>query len=260
MVQTEKMMTVGGLAAGMAHEIHNPLSGVLQSSQNILRRLSSELPANQATADDLGLDLHTMNSYLEKRGILGFIEGIREAAERASRIVVDMLAFSSRSTAEFSPVSINELLDTVVRISANDYDLKKTYDFKKIDIVREYDPDMPDVACDRTEIEQVMLNLIKNAAHAMAGQENPARQCIVLRTIDEGEWARIEIEDTGPGMNEEVQRRVFEPFFTTKPIGIGTGLGLSVSYYIITEQHKGTISVDSEPGDGSRFVIRLPYR
>jgi signal transduction histidine kinase len=105
-----------------------------------------------------------------------------------------------------------------------------------------------------------MLNLIKNAAHAMAGQQHAARQRILLRTLDEGEWARIEIEDTGPGMAVEVQRRVFEPFFTTKPIGVGTGLGLSVSYYIITEQHKGTISVDSEPGDGSRFVIRLPYK
>ncbi len=260
MVQTEKMMTVGGLAAGMAHEINNPLSGVLQSSQNILRRLSPDIPANKTTADELGLDLSVMHEFLERRGILGFLEGIREAAERASRIVADMLAFSRRSTVEFSPVSINELLDTVVRIAASDYDLKKTYDFKKITLVREYDPALPSVACDRTEIEQVLLNLIKNAAHAMAGQERSTQQSILLRTVDEGEWARIEVEDTGPGMEEDVQRRVFEPFFTTKPIGRGTGLGLSVSYYIVTEQHNGTISVDSIPGEGSRFVIRLPYK
>lgn len=260
MVQTEKMMTVGGLAAGMAHEINNPLSGVLQSSQNILRRISPDLPTNKSTADELGLDLAAMHAFLERRGILGFLEGIREAGERASRIVADMLAFSRRSTAEFSPISINELLDTAVRIAASDYDLKKTYDFKKITIIREYDPELPSVACDRTEIEQVLLNLIKNAAHAMADQENQTHQRILLRTVNDGLWVRIEIEDNGPGMDEEVRRRVFEPFFTTKPIGLGTGLGLSVSYYIITEQHKGTISVDSVLGKGSRFVIRLPYK
>ncbi|MGB5679708.1 MAG: ATP-binding protein [Gammaproteobacteria bacterium] len=259
MVQTEKMMTVGGLAAGMADEINNPLSGVLQSSQNILRRLSTDLPANNTTAGELGVDMAIINEYLDRRGILGFLEGIREAAERASRIVADMLAFSHRSQAEFSPVSINELLDEVVRIAASDYDLKKTYDFKKITIIREYSPDLPHVACDRTEIEQVLLNLIKNAAHAMADRKNSTQQRITLRTIDDGEWARIEVEDTGPGMDEEIRSRVFEPFFTTKPIGLGTGLGLSVSYYIITEQHNGTISVDSVLGEGSKFVIRLPY-
>ncbi len=258
MVQTEKMMTVGGLAAGMAHEINNPLSGVLQSCQNILRRLSFDLPANETTARELGLDLVAMHEFLERRGILGFLGGIREAAERASLIVADMLAFSRRSTAEFSPIAINELIDTVVRIAASDYDLKKTYDFKKITVVKVYDPDLPLVACDSTEIEQVLLNLIKNAAHALAGQDDPSRQRIVLRTKNELQWVRIEVEDTGSGMDEEVRGRVFEPFFTTKPIGLGTGLGLSVSYYIITEQHKGTITVDSSPGRGSRFVIRLP--
>ena len=94
----------------------------------------------------------------------------------------------------------------------------------------------------------------------MAGMKDSIQQRISLRTIDDGDWARIEVEDNGPGMDEEIQRRLFEPFFTTKPIGVGTGLGLSVSYYIITEQHNGTITVDSAPGKGSKFVIRLPYR
>ena len=137
--------------------------------------------------------------------------------------------------------------------------MRLSYDFKKITIVREYEENLPPVNCDRTEIEQVLLNLLKNAAHALADQENPSRERIVLRTKKEPRWVRIEVEDSGPGMDEEVRGRVFEPFFTTKPIGLGTGLGLSVSYYIITEQHKGTISVDSLLGEGSRFVIRLPY-
>jgi signal transduction histidine kinase len=171
-----------------------------------------------------------------------------------------MLAFSRRSTSEFTQVSINELLDTVVRIASSDYDLKKTYDFKKIKIIKEYDPSLPMILCDRIEIEQVLLNLIKNATYAMAESDNGKEQYIYLRSAREGDAIRIEIEDTGPGMDEQTKRRVFEPFFTTKPIGVGTGLGLSVSYYIISEQHKGTISVDSAPGGGARFTIRLPVK
>jgi len=258
MVQSEKMLTVGGLAAGMAHEINNPLSGILQSSQNILRRISPDLPENQSVANDLGLDMDLMNRFHARRGVLDFLDGIREAAQRAGRIVSDMLTFSRRSTSEFTQVSINELLDTVVRIASNDYDLKKTYDFKKIKIVKEYDPALPVVYCDRVEIEQVLLNLIKNATYAMAESGEGKAQFLYLRSAREGDAIRIEIEDTGPGMDEQTKRRVFEPFFTTKPIGVGTGLGLSVSYYIISEQHKGTIAVDSTPNRGARFTIRLP--
>ncbi len=105
MVQTEKMLSVGGLAAGMAHEINNPLSIIMQSAQNILRRVSKELPANRTEAEELGLDLDILHRYLEARGINGFIEGILEAGNRASRIVADMLAFSRRSTSEMSAQS-----------------------------------------------------------------------------------------------------------------------------------------------------------
>ncbi len=258
MVQTEKMMSVGGLAAGMAHEINNPLSGVLQSCQNISRRLSPDLPANRQAAEALGLDLARVHRYLQERGILGFVEGVQEAASRASRIVADMLAFSRRSTIEFMPTRLDEVLEAVVRLAGSDYDLKKKYDFKQIEIVRDYDPNLGVVYCDRTEIEQVFLNLIKNAAQAMAEGGRPPHR-LALRTRQEGGYAHIEIEDNGPGMDEKTQRRVFEPFFTTKPPGIGTGLGLSVSYFIVTEQHKGTITVSSAPGKGACFVIRLPF-
>jgi PAS domain S-box-containing protein len=260
MVQTEKMLSVGGLAAGMAHEINNPLSGVLQSSQNIQRRLSEELDANRQVAESLGVDLKLVYRYLEVRGILEFVESIRQAASRASRIVADMLAFSRSTTTEFLPARIAEILDTAVRLAAHDYDLKKKYDFKDVEIVRDLDPELDTVICDPTEIEQVLLNLVKNAAQAMAMGETPPPHRIILRTRKEGEYARIEVEDNGPGMDEMTRRRVFEPFFTTKAVGAGTGLGLSVSYFIVTEQHKGTIDVNSTPGQGSCFIIRLPIK
>ena len=258
MVQTEKMMSVGGLAAGMAHEINNPLSGVLQSSQNIQRRLSADLEGNRRTAEALGVDLQLVYRYLEERGITEFIESIRQAASRASRIVADMLTFSRSSSSEFQPAHIHEILDAVVRLAASDYDLKKKYDFKQVEIVRDFDPELDLVVCDHTEIEQVFLNLVKNAAQAMGHSNSPPPHRITLRTREENEYACIEVEDNGPGMDEQTQRRVFEPFFTTKAVGEGTGLGLSVSYFMITEQHKGTIDVASTPGEGTCFTVRLP--
>ncbi len=258
MVQTEKMLSVGGLAAGMAHEINNPLSAITQACQNIVRRLSPELPRNQEIARALGLKLAVVGQYLEERGIPRFLDDIQEAGARAAKIVADMLAFSRRSEALMGPANLSRLLDTAVRLAASDYDLKKHYDFKHIRIEREYDPSLDEVPCDAIALEQVILNLLKNAAHAMALNQSRHPSKIILRTVKEKAYARIEVIDNGPGMIEATRKRAFEPFFTTKEVGIGTGLGLSVSYFIVTEQHKGTMAVESSPGQGARFIIRLP--
>ena len=258
MVQTEKMMSVGGLAAGMAHEINNPLGVVAQACQNLGRRLAGDLPENQRVADELGLDLERMRAYLERRGIFRFIDGMREATERASRIVSDMLAYSRRSASSFVPVRLNVLIDTALRLAGHDYDLKKSYDFRRIDIQRD-GLDAPDeVVCDEMAVEQVLLNLLRNASQAMATHPPAQDPQIRIGVFDEGEWVRLEVGDNGPGMTDEVARRLFEPFFTTKPVGVGTGLGLSVAYFIVTEQHRGTIAAETAPGQGTRFVIRLP--
>ncbi len=257
MVQTEKMLSVGGLAAGMAHEINNPLGAILQGSQNILRRIGPDLSQNRSAADALGVDLNQLNRYLQERGILRFLEGIREAGTRAAKIVADMLSFSRRSESRFAPVDVEDMLETVLRLAASDYDLKKKYDFKRIRIERDYDPALRLLYCDKTEIEQVILNLLKNAAQAMAEEGAPA-PAITLRTLREPEHALVEVIDNGPGMDDNTLKRIFEPFFTTKEVGAGTGLGLSVSYFIVTEQHNGRLSVASKPGQGTRFSIRLP--
>ena len=258
MVQTEKMMSVGGLAAGMAHEINNPLSGVLQGCQNIQRRLSPDLEPNRRTAEALGVDLDRVYRYLDERGILEFVNAIQQSASRASRIVADMLAYSRSSTTDFQPARVEEMLDTVVRLAASDYDLKKKYDFKQVEIMRDFDPELETLICDHTEIEQVLLNLIKNAAQAMSDGGTPPPHCIILRTRREGAYGCIDVQDNGPGMDERTQRRIFEPFFTTKAVGVGTGLGLSVSYFIVTDQHNGTMDVVSKPGEGTCFTVRLP--
>ncbi|MCB1919164.1 MAG: PAS domain S-box protein [Candidatus Competibacteraceae bacterium] len=257
MVQTEKMLSVGGLAAGMAHEINNPLGAILQGSQNILRRIDPAMPQNCAAAAAIGIDLGRLNRYLEQRRILHFLEGIREAGARAAKIVADMLSFSRRSESRFAPVNVEDLLETVLRLAASDYDLKKKYDFKRITIQRDFDSRLCMVHCDKTEIEQVILNLLKNAAQAMSECE-ASSPTILLRTRYEPQYVLIEVVDNGPGMDEKILKRIFEPFFTTKEVGAGTGLGLSVSYFIVTEQHRGRLSVTSKPGQGACFSIRLP--
>jgi PAS domain S-box-containing protein len=259
MIQTEKMMSVGGLAAGMAHEINNPLGAILQGVQNALRRLSAELEANIHIAEECGTDLETIRSYLEKRGIFRYLNGVRESGLRAARIVSNMLNFSRQSATDMSLADINKLLDNTVELATSDYDLKKKYDFRQIQIIREYDAELPRTPCIPTEIEQVVLNLLRNSAQAMAEiKERTAAPVIILRTRKTSEYLLIEVEDNGPGMEEKIRTRIFEPFFTTKTVGVGTGLGLSVSYFIITNNHKGSIAVESEFGKGTKFIIRLP--
>ena len=259
MIQSEKMASVGGLAAGMAHEINNPLSSILQAAQVCLMQLDPDVPANLAAAAECGCDLGTVRCYLEKRRVLKFLDGIREAGLRAAQIVASMLEFSRKSESRRMPADINAVLDKSIALAATDYDLKKKYDFRRIAIVREYEPGLPEVACIPTEIEQVVINLLKNAAQALAGHPPATGEpTIVLRTKRSNGGVRIEVEDNGPGMDEAVRRRVFEPFFTTKEPGQGTGLGLSVSYFIITANHGGTIGVESQPGGGALFGIDLP--
>ncbi|MDY1018087.1 ATP-binding protein [Pseudomonas coleopterorum] len=259
MVQSEKMLSVGGLAAGMAHEINNPLGAILHNVQNVRRRLSADLPKNLEQASDAGIDLAAVNAYLQGREIPQLLDGIQQAGARAAKIVTHMLSFSRRSTREMAPCELPALIDQAVEIAGNDFDLAIGFDFKGQNIVRQFDPALGPVPGTANELEQVLLNLLKNAAqaiHQRSDEQEPGR--ITLRTRLNPPWAEIQVEDNGVGMPESVRKRIFEPFFTTKEIGQGTGLGLSVSYFIITNNHKGQMEVQSSPGQGTCFTLRLP--
>lgn len=259
MVQSEKMLSVGGLAAGMAHEINNPLGAILHNVQNIRRRLSPELPRNQEQAAELDIDLSSVNRYLESREVPQLLDGIQQAGARAAKIVTHMLSFSRRSNRQLAPCDLPALIDQAVEIAGNDFDLAIGFDFKGQHIVRQFDPALGPVPCTANELEQVLLNLLKNAAQAIHQRPQPSEPGrITLRTRLNPPWAEIQVEDNGVGMPEAVRKRTFEPFFTTKEIGQGTGLGLSVSYFIITNNHKGQMEVHSAPGQGTCFTLRLP--
>lgn len=257
LIQHEKMMIVGGLAAGVAHEINNPLSTIIQGIQNVERRLSPTLPSNIKVADEIGLDLNKVQKYLEQREIVSYFENMRNAADRASYIAANLLQFSRQGDKFHQLHDINELLDQAIDLAATDAGLLKKYNFKRIDIKREYNRTLPKVYLSITEFEMVIINILKNAAQALSAAGN-MKPVVTLRTFRSGEHVAITIEDNGPGMSDDVCSKVFDPFFTTKEFGHGTGLGLSVSHAIITDKHGGTIAVESEPGKGACFTIHLP--
>ncbi|MFW5657223.1 MAG: PAS domain S-box protein [Bacteroidota bacterium] len=273
MVQSEKMISVGGLAAGMAHEINNPLGGMMQTASVMYDRLTNlTMPANIRDAQEAGISLEGLKTYMEKRKIIEMLGRIKESGIRAADIVQNMLSFSRKSSDVFSSYSPELIMDKSIELSDMDYDLKKKYDFRQIKIIREYEKNLPPVPCESAKIQQVIINILRNGAEAMhagashqAGTEEntmaskQAQFILRLKREKNKNSVRFEIEDNGPGMDEAVRKRVFEPFFTTKPTGQGTGLGLSVSYFIITENHKGEMWVESKPGVGTKFIFNLPY-
>jgi len=262
MVQTEKMMSVGGLAAGMAHEINNPLGAIVQNAQNVQRRLDPHLSRNQKDANAIGLDLDLMQQYLISREVPIFLTNITESGLRASRIVSNMLQFSRNSDLWLQTYPIGQLIEQAINIALNDYNLKAGFTEHNLFVDQDFRAPTTPVPCVMTELEQVLLNLMKNAAQAIRERFESLNDIdegiIQIRQYVDDNHCVIEVGDNGSGMDEATRKRIFEPFFTTKDVGVGTGLGLSVSFFIITNHHHGQMSVSSELGEGTCFKIRLP--
>lgn len=259
MLQSEKMTTIAGLAAGVAHEINTPLSAILQSIQVIRQDLSPELPRNQEIAGLCGVDLARLEEYFEKREISYFFDGIRDSAIKSGKIIANLLQFSRPRELVFDMADLAQLLDKSVELSQTDYALRKLYASLHVEFIREYPPDLPPVSCVVTEIEQVFINLLRNALQAMAERPEPRpAPRITLRILRQDSMLRAEIEDNGIGMDETTRRHIFDPFFTTREVGAGPGLGLSVSYIIIVTKHGGRLTVHSSPGQGTTVAVELP--
>jgi signal transduction histidine kinase/HAMP domain-containing protein len=261
MVQSEKMLSIGGLAAGMAHEINNPLAGIIQTVSVLRKRLmdGDKVPANRKMAEESGIDLQALEQYMKSRDIPRMFDSISASGRQITGIVENMLSFSRKENNRKSSHNIEELIDKTLQLAVTDYDLKKNYDFRKIKIEKVYRGNLPPLICESSKIQQVLLNLLRNGAQAMQEVQNK-EHIFLIRTefLEEKNMISIEVEDNGPGMDEETRKKVFDPFFTTKPEGIGTGLGLSVSYFIITDTHKGEMFVKSHRGKGTVFTIHLP--
>jgi len=262
MIQNEKMNSLGELAAGVAHEINNPLGAILQNIQNIKRRISGELQKNKSTATELGISLEDVNLYLKNREILNFLDNIKDAGERATLIVKNMLEFSRADSKQFDPIDIKGLLNRSIDLALHSISASQSPLSKQTTIYKHFPEHCPLVNCSAAEIQQVVLNLLSNAYHAFNEADSSAIKKSLLK-IDvtlsfTDKVMRLDITDNGTGMDAWTQRHIFDPFFTTKEVGKGTGLGLSVSYFIITEHHGGSITVDSEVNSGTTFTIQIP--
>lgn len=257
LAQVEKLASVGASIAGVAHEINNPLGSIMQSTQNIVRRLDPNLEANKQVASGLQIDLQKQYSYLEQREIIGFLESIRSAGERASSIVKNMLKFTRRSTANMSRHNIVEIINDSLQLSASDIAIQDHIDLKDIKIIKNFAVHDLEIECYPLEIQQVLLNLMRNAVQALKPDQKEKMITIDLEKTSDNKIT-IKISDNGQGMSNEIMEQIFQPFFTTKPVGVGTGLGLSVCRNIIVQKHHGNMDVQSAIGKGTTFNITLP--
>ena len=226
LVQAEKLTALGEVVSGVAHELNNPLAGVLGYAQLLMR----------------GPMEHRQQRSVER---------ILDAALRCQKIVQNLLAFSRRSPSEKRWLGLNGLVEKAIDLK--DDDLKAG----GIEVVRDLEPDLPKTMLDFNQVQQVLLNLIQNAQYAMTRHRGHGR--LTLRTRHRGSVVELRVEDDGPGIAREHLARIFDPFFTTKPVGEGTGLGLSISYGIVRD-HGGRIWAESEPGRGTTLVLELPVR
>lgn len=256
LLQSEKMAAIGQLAAGVAHEINNPI-GFVSFNLSTLKRYAvgllnfidlvsncnfDMLPAAQR--ETLKHCLAQLDPEYLREDLPQLLNESEEGLNRVKNIVKDLKDFSRVDQSDWQDADINAGLDSTLNVVMNEIKYKA-------DIVKRYG-DIPLVRCLAGQVNQVFLNIIVNAAYAISGFGE-----IRIETAMEGKFVLITIEDNGSGMPDEVKRRIFEPFFTTKPVGKGTGLGLSLSFSII-QKHGGSIQVHSEQGVGTRFDIRLP--
>jgi signal transduction histidine kinase len=258
LMQSEKLASIGQLAAGVAHEINNPIGfifsnfGTLEKYLNdLFRMLAAYEEAEKAlSGTPTGEALKALREDIEldylKEDIPSLMTESKDGITRVRNIVQNLKDFSRvDSTQEWVTADLHHGLDSTLNIVNNEIKYKA-------DVVKAYG-NLPDVECLPSELNQVFMNLLVNAAHAIQKE----RGTITIRTGTEGERVWIDIEDNGCGIAKENLGRIFDPFFTTKPVGKGTGLGLSLSYGII-KKHAGQIEVFSEVGMGTRFHVVLP--
>ncbi len=257
--QNEKMLSVGGLAAGIAQEIKSPLFDLARNVESLESYLNEAAEDNRSVAEKVGTTVESITAYLRESGLIGRLAAIREDSVWVMRILEKMLMFVGVKSGTKKPMDISVLLDNAVELCRSDYELKKVIDFRKIIIVRDYDKHLLPVLCNPAGIQQVFLNILRNALQAMlAAKTDPPRLLLRLSYDEDSQSVCIEIADNGPGMEEGVRKRVFEPFFGSREKGDGSGLALSIAYFIITDTHGGSIEVRSSPGSGTRFIIYLP--
>lgn len=227
LIQAEKLTSLGQLAASVAHEVNNPLSGILMYTQLLIKKLT--------------------NDSMPKQTALEYLSKMESEIIRAAKIVFNLLDFARQSPPSFQEVNINEIVNRSMELASH------TAKLQHVQVVRNLDRATPMAMGDPDQLQQVFTNLILNAIQAM-----PDGGTVTLHTAVDGSQIKVEVQDTGHGISPENMRRLFTPFFTTKREVKGVGLGLAVAYGIV-QRHKGSIEVQSKEREGSTFTVLLPH-
>jgi len=237
MIQTSKMATLGEMATGIAHELNQPLSVLKTASSFILKKIKKREPIEEDILQALATEI---DSHVD----------------RASKIINHMREFGRKSEVKKGEVDVNLALNKALEIFSQQLKLRQ------IEVIMEFDENLPPILADSNRLEQVFINLLINSRDAIEdkserGFGSPENKKIHLKTSLDRNWVKIEIRDSGTGIPDSIKEKIFEPFFTTKKVGKGTGLGLSISYGIV-QDYDGTIRVESREGEGSNFIIQFP--
>jgi signal transduction histidine kinase len=269
LLQAQKLQAIGQLASGIAHEINTPtqyvgdnITFITESFADLLQAMQlcesmlTETPGSETTPDCRSTVARAMAladfPYL-KDEIPRALKECKDGVKRISGIVGAMKEFAHPSGGVMQPVDLNHLIQSTVEICRNEWKLIA-------ELETDLDPRLFAVLGLKDELGQVLLNLIVNAAHAVADGKSTGDKMGLIRitTRCDGDWAEIQVQDNGCGVPLELRQKIFEPFFTTKEVGRGSGQGLAIVYHVVTDKHHGELTVDSAPGQGTIFTVRLP--
>lgn len=270
LVQAQKLESIGQLAAGIAHEINTPTQYVGDNTR-FFKDAFTDISDLLSTYNDLLEAINSGRTFDELLGLVkskseeidldyllsevpGAIQQTLEGIDRVTTIVLAMKDFSHPDKKDKAVIDLNQAIDSTITVSRNEWKFVA-------EIEVDFDDSLPMVPCFPGELNQVILNIIVNAAHAIediVGDGSGEKGLIKIKTRKKGDWVDISIKDTGTGIPENIKTRIFDPFFTTKEVGKGSGQGLSIAHEIIVKKHNGKIDCESEPGKGTTFIISLP--
>jgi signal transduction histidine kinase len=269
LVQKEKMSSLGQLVAGVAHEINNPvnfihgnLAHVQEHTQNLLAFIELQQKYNPDPAPEIVTDAEDIDLEFLQEDLPKILSSMKLGTDRIRQIVLSLRNFSRMDEAEFKAVDIHAGIDSTLMILQ--HRLKATSERPEIEVIKNYGT-LPLVECYAGQINQVFMNILANAIDALEYRsseeikDNPNRITICTNVVS-ANWVEVAIADNGVGMPDNIQQRIFDPFFTTKAIGKGTGMGMSICYKIVTENHNGKLEFSSTPNVGTQFIIQIPLQ
>lgn len=257
-IQSERMFSVGELASGVAHEITNPLAGIIQNGQSLINRLTKDLPGNIKAAKKYSLDLESLKLYLDDRKILKMIESIRSSGVRASHIIKNLNNFSKKDVGDLTYNDILPLIDQSLELATSDYNIEEDYDFKDIKVTRKIEENLPLVLCEPAKIVQAFLNIFRFSAKNIGKSHNSPKIEIEISVKDNSLF--LYIRDNGEPLTPEECRILMLPYFKGRQTVREEWYSLSLSHFIIHEIHSGTFKITPIDGKGNEVSISIPIK